>query len=159
MADNNSIPPTQDERVMAALSHISAIIPMFGVVAPIIIWATQKDKSRFVAFQALQAVAYQLTMVLAGFVGMGCYMLSFFAILFPLSMSEGSSEPANSFIGFAALFPFLIFGAIFIIGFLFIVYGIIGAVMTFQGKPFRYLLIGKSVERFLEPKQDNREVS
>jgi uncharacterized Tic20 family protein len=73
-----SITPTQDERVMAALAHISALLPMMGVVAPIIIWVTQKGKSKFVAFQSLQALAYQLSMILAWFVGMGCYMFSFF---------------------------------------------------------------------------------
>jgi uncharacterized Tic20 family protein len=63
---------------MAALAHIAAIVPFMGVIAPIIIWATQKDKSEYVAFQSLQAVAYQLVMILAWFVGMGCYMLSSF---------------------------------------------------------------------------------
>ena len=54
--------PSQDERIMAGLAHISAILPMMGMVAPIVIWVTQKDKSKFVSFQALQAVSYQLAM-------------------------------------------------------------------------------------------------
>jgi uncharacterized Tic20 family protein len=55
--------PTQDDRIMAALSHITVILPFFGVVAPIIIWVTQKEKSQYVAFQALQALAYQLSLI------------------------------------------------------------------------------------------------
>jgi hypothetical protein len=31
----------------------------------------------------------------------------------------------------------------------FTVYGLVGAVITFQGKNFRYFLIGKRVENFL----------
>ena len=51
---------SQDERIMAALSHATALLPFMGVIAPIVIWVTQKDKSQYVAFQALQAMAYQL---------------------------------------------------------------------------------------------------
>jgi uncharacterized Tic20 family protein len=69
MADLESLNPTQDERVMAALAQISVLVPFLGVVAPIVIWVTQKDKSRYVAFQSLQAVAFQLTMVFAWFLG------------------------------------------------------------------------------------------
>jgi uncharacterized Tic20 family protein len=52
--------PNQNDKIMAALAHISALLPLMGVIAPIVIWATQKDKSEYVAFQALQAVVYQL---------------------------------------------------------------------------------------------------
>lgn len=147
--------PTQDEKVMAGLAHISAIMPMLGVIAPIVIWVTQKEKSKFVAFQALQAVAYQLSMILLWFVGMGCYMLSFFGTFFsavPLASSSSASPSPLFFMSFAI--PFIVMGAMFIGGFLFILYGIVGAVMTFQGKPFQYLLIGKRVEAFLQPKAE-----
>src|SRR5512147_3094320 len=83
MTNIDALTPNQDERVMAALSHVSALLPMIGVIAPIVIWATQKEKSQYVAFQALQAIAYQLSMVAAWFIGMGCYMCSI--ISFPLS--------------------------------------------------------------------------
>jgi hypothetical protein len=46
----------------------------------------------------------------------------------------------------------LVFGAAFIGGAAFMVYGIVGAVMTFQGKSFRYIIIGNRVERFMQPK-------
>ena len=156
MTNINSLTPTQDERVMAALSHASALLPMMGVIAPIIIWVTQKEKSKYVAFQSLQALAYQLSMILAWFVGMGCYMLSFFGTFFsiPFSSSSGSSESANPLFMLMFAIPFLVMGVVFIGGFLFVIYGVIGAVMTFQGKPFRYVVIGKRVEHFMQPQQD-----
>jgi uncharacterized Tic20 family protein len=153
MTNINSLTPTQDERVMAALSHVSALLPMMGVIAPIVIWVTQKEKSKYVAFQSLQALAYQLSMILAWFIGMGCYMFSFFGTFFTLPFSDSSQPPSPLFaIGF--IIPFLVFGAIFIGGFLFIIYGIVAAVMAFQGKPFRYVIIGNRVERFMHPNQD-----
>jgi uncharacterized Tic20 family protein len=154
MTNFDSLTPTQDERVMAALSHASALLPMMGVIAPIIIWVTQKEKSRYVAFQSLQALAFQLSMIAAWFVGMGCYMLSFLGTFITIPFTTPpDGQPANSLFGLAFMIPFLVFGAIFIGGFVFVIYGIIGAIMTFQGKPFRYLLIGKRVERFMQPTQ------
>jgi uncharacterized Tic20 family protein len=135
---------------MAALAHVSALLPLMGVIAPIIIWATQKDKSEYVAFQALQAVAYQLLMIFAWFVGMGCYMFSFFTtfLTLPFSGGEGTTQTSPLFmIGF--FIPFLIFGLIFIGGAIFIVYGVVGAIMTFQGKNFRYVLLGNRLASYL----------
>lgn len=154
MTNFDSLTPTQDERVMAALSHVSALLPMMGVIAPIVIWVTQKEKSRYVAFQSLQALAYQLSMIAAWFIGMGCYMFSFFGtfITIPFASSSGNSPDVDPIFGLAFLIPFLVFGAIFIGGFFFIVYGIVGAVMAFQGKPFRYVIIGRRVEHFMQPK-------
>jgi uncharacterized Tic20 family protein len=144
--------PTQNDKIMAALAHVSAVLPFMGIIAPIIIWATQKDKSEFVAFQALQAVAYQLLMILAWFVGMGCYMLSFFSIFLTIPFADGSSEvdpTVSPFFVVGFLVPFIIFGVIFIGGAVFIIYGLVGAIATFQGKDFRYLMIGNRLANYL----------
>jgi uncharacterized Tic20 family protein len=156
MTDLDSLTPSQDERVMAALAQVSVLVPFLGVIAPIVIWVTQKDKSRYVAFQSLQAIAFQLTMVLAWFVGMGCYMCSFFSmfLIIPLASAFGDSQSVSPLVGLPFLAPFMILAAFFVGGFLFILYGIIAAIMTFQGKPFRYAIIGRWVERFLQAKQE-----
>lgn len=147
--------PSQDERVMAALSHVSALLPMMGVIAPIIIWVTQKDKSKYVAFQSLQALTYQLSMILAWFIGMGCYMLSFFSTFASIPLSASSdSQSASPLILAVFAIPFLVMAFMVCGGFIFVVYGIVGTVMAFQGKPFRYLIIGRFVERYTQPKQD-----
>ena len=146
--------PTQDERVMASLSHITAILPFMGMIAPIVIWVTQKEKSKYVAFHALQALGFQLSMVVAWFIAMGCYIASFFAtfLSIPFASSSTIAQSNQPLFGSAFLVPFVVFGAMFIGEFALIVYGIIGAIMTFQGKPFRYVFIGNQVERFLAPK-------
>ena len=96
MTEERNSPPNQNDKIMAALAHISALLPFMGVIAPIIIWATQRDKSEYVAFQALQAVVYQLLMILAWFVGMGCYMLSFFTMFLgiPFAGESGQVDPS-----------------------------------------------------------------
>ena len=153
MTEERNSPPNQNDKIMAALAHVSALLPFMGVIAPIIIWATQKDKSEYVAFQALQAVVYQLLMILAWFVGMGCYMLSFFTMFLgiPFAGESGQVDPSIAplfAIGF--MIPFLIFGAIFVGGALFVIYGLIAAIQVFQGKDFRYVLIGNRLEKYLQ---------
>ena len=153
MAPEQLSTPSQNDKIMAVLAHVSAILPFMGVIAPIIIWTTQKDKSEYVAFQALQAVAYQLIMILAWFVGMGCYMLSFFAMFLgiPFAGESGQVDPSIAPI-FAVGFmvPFLVFGAMFVGGALFVIYGLIAAIQVFQGKDFRYIIIGNWLESYLK---------
>ncbi len=149
---------TQDERVMAGLAHLSALIPMMGIIASIVIWVTQKDKSKYVGFQSLQAIAYQISMVIAYFIGWGCYMISFFGIFFaiPFAATPGSAEPTSPLAAIPVLFPFIIVGLIFLGGFVMIVYAIYAAVRTFQGKPFQYVLIGRWVTRFMISQNGDR---
>jgi uncharacterized Tic20 family protein len=145
--------PAQNDKIMAALAHVSAIMPFLGVIAPIVIWVTQKEKSEYVAFQALQAIVYQLLMIFAWFVGMGCYMLSFFSIFLTIPFAGSGSDidpSATPFFMLGFFVPFIIFGAIFIGGAIFIIYGMVGAIMTFQGKDFHYVVIGKRLVRYLE---------
>jgi uncharacterized Tic20 family protein len=148
--EQNSL-PNQNDKIMAALGHISVLLPLIGLIAPIIIWTTQKERSKYVSFQVLQAIAYQLVMILAYFVAMGCYMISFFASFFTLPFASQGPNPSVGPFGMLGFFiPFLIFGFIFIGGGLFILYGIVGAVFAIQGKNFRYFIIGDRIARFLE---------
>jgi uncharacterized protein len=154
MVTEQNLVPTQNDKIMAALAHVSALLPFMGVIAPIVIWATQKDKSEFVAFQALQAVAYQLLMILAWFVGMGCYMFSFFGTFFTIPFAGANSSDMNPaaapFFMLGFMIPFIVFGAIFVGGALFVIYGLIGAIQVFQGKNFRYIILGDRLANYLQ---------
>ncbi len=111
--------PSSDERVMAALCHASIVLSLIGLVVPIVMWATQKDKSRYVAFQALQAVAFQLLRLVLLFIGMGCYMATVFSSVFMTAASESpryGAFPPTMLIPFAALCVLGVFTSIFFIG-------------------------------------------
>ncbi|MCB9135797.1 MAG: DUF4870 domain-containing protein [Anaerolineales bacterium] len=119
----------EDERLWAMLAHLSVLLNLvtgfLGVFAPLIIYFLYKDRSRFVAFQAMQAFIFQL--VFWG--GAGVMVGVMWAVVGVLSAI---------FIGlicipFAILFSFLPLGAI--------VYGVIGAIQTYQGQDFRYWLV------------------
>jgi uncharacterized Tic20 family protein len=155
MTDTNMTPQTPDERVMAALAHISVLLPMIGVLAPIVIWVTQREKSKYVALQSLQALVFQIAMIVIWLFGMACYMCSFLGMFLPVIFvsSSGNSQSGDLIYGLTPLIPFLVLGLIVLVEFGFIVYGIVAAVMTFQGKPFRYVIIGTRVERFIQQGQ------
>ena len=139
-------PPTQNDRIMAALAHLCVILPMTGIIGSIVIWATQRDKSQFVAFQALQAIVYHLLSILAWFAGSACYACSFFALVLPFS---GWSD-SDGLYSFLSLTPFVVFGLLAIVFIVYILYGIVAAVLVLQGKDFRYIFIGNWLERYLQ---------
>lgn len=152
MTDEQNPIPSSDERVLAALSHVSALLPLMGVIAPIVIWVTQREKSKYVAFQSLQALAYQLVMIIAWILGMGCYLLSFFVIFAGMIFGAATESLGSSelLVVMTSFFPLIVFGVILLVGFVFIIYGVVGAVNAFQGKPFRYIILGKRIESYLE---------
>jgi len=156
-SENLPTEATQDERIMAALAHASVILPFWGLIGAIVIWATQREKSRFVGFQALQVMAYQIALILVGFLGFGCYLCSFFGtfMLVPLGMfvAEGASD-AEGIMGMLAVmlttfFPFCIMGAFVLAGILFVGYSLYGATQVLQGHDFRYAVIGRRLEQYL----------
>jgi uncharacterized Tic20 family protein len=138
--------PTQDERIMAALAHGSVVVFGMGIIAAVVVWATQKDDSHYVAFQALQAAVYQILGFAVFMVGMCCWMALYFVSFIPLmvAVEQGSSEPPALFILslFLMLVPFAFMG-------LWILGGIWGAVRTLQGREFSYLLLGDWLQRRL----------
>jgi uncharacterized Tic20 family protein len=148
---------SQDERIMAALAHITILVPFMGVIAPIFIWVTQKEKSQYAGFQALQAVVFQLLLVLAWFIGIGCYMGSFIFSFIGMAGFSAIDAPGQNFGVLAVLVPFIVFGLIILTAFVFIIYGIIAAIKTLHGKAFRYAIIGNRVERFLQQGKQTQE--
>jgi len=153
--DMNALSP--DERIMAALAHGTILVPFMGVIAPIVIWVTQKDKSRFVRFQALQATVFQLTLVLIWFVGMACYMATFFISFFGVSLmgsgnfySPALNGPGSGLEFLSFLIPVSVMVLVGIGFIVFEIYGIVGAVQALRGKAFRYIIISDRVDRFLQ---------
>src|SRR5574337_789982 len=135
--------PTQDERIMAALSHASIILPLTVLIVPVIIWVTQKTKSTFVTFQSIQAIAYHIVLILSGFFGMMCYVCSFFSMFFPIILSgpaqDSNAPPPLFFVFFFTPVGIMLF--MFAGYFVLVVYGIVGAALTLQGKDFRYVIL------------------
>lgn len=59
--------PTSDDTTIAAVAHILGIF--FSFIPSLIIWLIFKDKSPFVAEQALEALNFQITMAIGFCIG------------------------------------------------------------------------------------------
>jgi uncharacterized Tic20 family protein len=159
-SENVSTKVTQDERILAALAHASVILPFWGLIGAIVVWATQREKSRFVNFQALQGAAYQLCLIILAFIGGACYMIASFGmfLMMPAGLfAVGDLNDPNAMGGVIAMLvaiatsflPFCLMGIFFLIGAAFVCYGLYGAVRVLQGHDFRYAIIGSRLEQYL----------
>ena len=62
--------PTSDDRVLAMLSHLLAIIGGLGLFAPLIIWLIKKDdpQASFVTENAKESLNFQITVIILGII-------------------------------------------------------------------------------------------
>jgi uncharacterized Tic20 family protein len=143
----DTLTPTSDERMMGALAHF------FGLIGALIIWAIQKDKSRFVRFQAAQALAFDfVTMLLTlvvFFCSFGAMFIGIFGTIFAAANSSASSETVSPFMMFPFMFPWLMFACIFPFSIALFVARIVAAISVLNGNNFRYPWLGAKVENFL----------
>lgn len=142
--DKISRPTDSNERITAAMAHGSIIVPTFGIIVPILIWVTNKDKSKYVAYHALQGLSLQVTMLLYTLLGGICYMFSFMGFF----LTDFTNTPSNQPPAFIFV-PFGVMGLMLLGMFLFYVYGIFAALMVALGKNFQYPLIGRLAERIV----------
>lgn len=147
MVDNAQISP-QDERIFSALSHF------LGLIAALIVWATQKDRSPYVRFQSLQALVFDALVYILTFIFSGCIALSTFAVallgttgsIFATEINQDPGPIIGIVIGIAFSLPFLVMLPLAFFAILVFILRIAATISTFQGKDFRYPLIGRWVE-------------
>jgi uncharacterized Tic20 family protein len=122
---------SSDERTWALLANLSILLNLItGILGPVValvIYFIFKDRSRYVAYQSLQSFLFQLVFwagagVLAG-------------ILWGLGLAASVILIGLCLLPLACLLSVVPLGAL--------VYGVIGAVETSQGKPFDYWLVGQ----------------
>jgi uncharacterized membrane protein len=123
------------------LAHLSVLLNLFsgflGGVAAIVIYFIYKDRSRFVAYHAMQSFIFQsITWVGSGVIG-GFFILIgsvFGFLILPL----------------LCLIPGIL---IFMLVPISVIYGIIGGVQVNNGEDFRYWQVGDWVRNILEPER------
>jgi uncharacterized Tic20 family protein len=143
MIDETHTQPDQESRLLAALAHGSAIAQGIGLVVGLTIYLTQREKSRYAASQALQAAVYQLVSLVlvmgSWFVWGVCYGLSFIPMM--VAPANADQPPALFFVGLGSMaIPFAL---MIVLG----LYALWGALRTWQGRDFRYIVIGNWLEK------------
>jgi uncharacterized Tic20 family protein len=126
-----------DEHTWALLAHLSILINLFtgvlGPVAALVIYLVYKDRSRYVAYQAMQSFIFQLIVIFGG----GTLVAVSWAL---------SSALAVVLIGFLCMPIALLFTIAVVLA---PIYSIIGAVQCNSGQDFKYWLIGDWVRSTL----------
>jgi uncharacterized Tic20 family protein len=139
----------QDERVLAGLAHGSILLGMFtngvgGIGAALLIWLTQKEKSAYVAAQALEALVYQVATLVVVMLTWCLWGVLLMALLLPPLVANPeayeTTPPDGLWVGLILMIiPLGISGLI-------VLYGLWGAVRSLGGHDFKYAIIGNWLE-------------
>jgi uncharacterized Tic20 family protein len=137
---------SQENRLLAALSHASVLFSSPGIIVPIVIYATQKQKSSYIGFQALQALIWQIVAFVFTILTSACMVG---AIFIPVLFASSSQNERILNLSVGGMFSVIIASVLLMISgnFAFIIYGIVGAIKAYQGKDFRYVFIGNRIEK------------
>jgi uncharacterized Tic20 family protein len=139
----------QEEKVLAGLAHGSILLGLFsngigGIVAALVIWASQREKSAYAASQALQALVYQGMTFVITMVAWCCWGVLWMILLLPPLIADperyANAVPPGMWLGLSLIAaPLAIWG-------LTIVYGLWAAARCLGGHEFRYAVIGRWLE-------------
>jgi len=134
--------PSQNDRNLAALAHgstlLNLVFPGLGILAALLIWLSVKERSRYAGFQSLQAVAFQVAALLATVLG---------GIL--VTVGWVVSGLLTAVLVGCLLMPFalLLTIAVILVPIAGLVYGLFGAYEVYNGRDFRYWLVGEWLEQ------------
>jgi uncharacterized Tic20 family protein len=149
---------TSNERIWAALAHASVLLTFIlgvttgglavivGALVPLIIWLAFRDRSRFVAFHAMQASVFQLASVVAwiGLLVVGAVILIpawIVTILLSLVLIGLLLLPL------VLVLTIALPTALVVMPLAVLVYGLYGAFEVYGGRAFRYWLVADWIDK------------
>jgi uncharacterized Tic20 family protein len=138
MNDAISVPvPTQDEKTMAMLAHVLQIFTWW--IGPLVIFIVKQD-SKFVRFHALQALLWQIALIVFWMLGMGVWIAVIFSTVFSSigKAAPNRAPPVALFAGMGLIWLLLM--AVYLSN---IVFGILFGVKAGRGEWACYPLIGR----------------
>jgi uncharacterized Tic20 family protein len=116
-----------------------------GVGAALLIWLTQKQKSAYLAQQALQALVYQVVAFVVTFVAWSVWGIAWVLLILPPVIANpqayNTAPPAGLWVGLFLMVIPLGVSAITTL------YGLWGGIRCLRGEDFRYVLLGDWVAR------------
>ncbi len=127
---------SNEEMTMAALAHASVLLGfasggLAGVAGAFLLWLVYREKSRYVAFQAMQSLVFQLAWAGAAIAAAVAMVLSMLSIcLIPVGL--------------------VLLLAVIILPFAGLFYGLYAAYETYYGADFLYWKVGPFVRQQME---------
>ncbi len=156
-SDHRQEPPGADEWTTAALAHASVLVTLIlafaggvgalvGLLVPLVIYISYRDRSRFVALHALQSLAYQS-------LGIVAYGVLAAALAATVTLAWVISGLLSVVVVGLLLMPVALLATALMVLLLLGVplvwagYGLYAAYHVYERGSFRYLLIGDWIER------------
>lgn len=135
---------------VGGVCHATAILQIWGLVTPFVVWFSQKDRSARLKFQSLQAAIYQLIATVAYMVFSASFFFVYLFFIVILAIGGISSDPTqevSSVFGFAVIFIMIVFMLVWFVSMIlypvyFILAGI-ATIRTMRGHDFKYPILGK----------------
>ena len=128
-----------DERMLGLFSHLSLFLG--GILVPIIFWATNKDKSKFVTFHSLQALWFHIAYIVV-IILMVIILVIIGAGFGLLSAGLHGSHAGGAFI---VIFMVAFYGALFLSIFGCMAYSIYMGIKAYHGELKKYPIIGNII--------------
>ena len=131
-----------EDRTWSMLAHLSVLLNLvtgiLGPVTAIIIYLVYKDRSKYIAYQSMQSFVFQLIC----WVGGGLVIAGIWIVTALLSIV---------LVGLLCI-PFSLILSVILLALplISLVYGVVAAIETSQGKDFRYLWVGDWVRGIIE---------
>ena len=142
--------PTSEEKIMAAFAHGSVILAFIGPVIPLMMWMSARKKSKFVAFQSLQAMAYQTLMLWLGMLAILAVIILVIAAMLMVGFFLGDQGVNSEYLVFL-IQPLMMFSILGVSGILALA-GFAGAFYCGRGQNFYYPFFGQKLEAYLADK-------
>jgi uncharacterized Tic20 family protein len=143
--------PPMDARIASAFAHASILLPGIGIFVPVIFWSYRKKYLRFVRNQTLQALIFQLLQwIWIQLIA----LIVFFAVFIYASIST-ASHLAPEVYSSRMLTATVASSIVIAIGwFIYLLFGVIGAVVSLSGRNYRYPWLGRWIDQYITRNQD-----
>lgn len=136
--------PSPSERIWAAFAHLSTLAMGIGLPLALIGWSENRRKSRYAAFQSLQALGYQTLGYTLWLIGM-LVLAVVSSVGFAASVRTIETLEAD-LAAWTAGYSLVIFGLVA----LYLVPPVLAAAACALGMDFRYPLLGSRLARYLD---------
>jgi uncharacterized Tic20 family protein len=138
--------PPMDARIASAFAHASILLPGIGILVPIILWSYRKKYSHFVRNQTLQALIFQLLQ----WIWIQLIALIVFFVVFIFASISTASHLTPEVYSSRMLTAIIISSIVIAIGwFIYLLFGVIGAVVCLTGRNYRYPFLGQWIDQYI----------
>lgn len=135
--------PSTEERIWAAVAHLSAIAMGMGLLLPVVGWSEQRRKSNYASFHCLQALGYQ-SLGYTVWILVTLIVLVFSAVAAMAGVANAEDVQAAA-LQVVYAHTTLMFGLIGV----YLLLPVIAAIACALGKDFRYPILGARLARYL----------